>query len=441
MHYLPARLIEKKRDGDALSRAEIRDLVGGITDGTLSDAQLGALLMAGFLRGSTMEEVRDWTEAMRDSGKVHDFSDLPGRKVDKHSTGGVGDKVSLVLGPLAAAMGVLVPMVSGRGLGHTGGTVDKLGSIPGFRMDMDSGTFRRLLATHGLVMAAATGDLAPADRRMYATRDVTATVPHLPWIVSSILSKKLAEGIDALVLDVKCGRGAFMKDPAEAGRLAEALVRTAGSLGCRAMARITNMDRPLGRTVGNALEVREALECLRGGGPEDLRECVLLLASDMAVLADLAEGEEEARRLARKCLEEGRALETFAAMVEAQGGDPAVVEDPGKVLPKAPILRVFEAPRGGFYADLDPLALGWAGVVLGAGRKVASDSVDPAVGFVLLASLGDRVERGCPLIEIHARDEGAAERAALDLAGAVRIEDEEPAASPLLLGTIRPENL
>ncbi len=341
----PALPIAKKRDGGRLEAAEIDDLVAGIVDGSVGDAQLGALLMAGLIRGMDGEETACWTMAVRDSGLVYDLSSVPGIKVDKHSTGGVGDKVSLVLAPLVASLGVSVPMVSGRGLGHTGGTIDKLESIPGFRTDLAPGEFVATLAKVGLVMSAATDLLAPADRRMYAIRDVTATIESIPWITASILSKKLAEGIDALVLDVKCGRGAFMKDLEAARRLADSIVGTANRLGCRCRARITDMDRPLGCAVGNALEVIEAIDSLRGEGPADLREVVELLGADMLVLAGRVADEDEGRKLCAAALDDGRALSRFAAMLEAQGADPALVEDPAARLPAAPVGFVFRRSR------------------------------------------------------------------------------------------------
>ncbi len=436
MRYHPAKLIEIKRDGGALDPDMIRDLVSGVVDGTLSDAQLGALLMAGFLRGSNERETTAWTEAMRDSGLVLDLSGIPGPKVDKHSTGGVGDKVSLVLGPLAASLGLVVPMISGRGLGFTGGTVDKLESIPGFRMELATGEFLDLLERTGLAMSAATVEIAPADRRMYAIRDVTATVPHLPWIVSSILSKKLAEGIDALVLDVKCGRGAFMREQSSAEELARALVRTAEALGCLAAARITAMDRPLGRAVGNALEVAEAVSCLRGEGPSDLRELVVQLTADMLVLGGLAPSLGEARRRAAAALDAGRGLEAFRRMVELQGGDPRVVEDPAGVLPRAPVVETLRAEAGGWLTELDALAVGWAAVELGAGRRRPGETIDPSVGIVCCKVPGEPVTAGERLLEIHASSPEAAAAAREQLAAAVVISRDRPPARPLVLGSV-----
>ncbi|MFQ5504861.1 MAG: thymidine phosphorylase [Planctomycetota bacterium] len=437
MRALPAALIAKKRDGRRLAETEIRDLVGGIVDGSLGDAQLAALLMAGYFQGADFEETAVWTAAMRDSGEVYDLSSIPGTKVDKHSTGGVGDKVSLVLAPLVASLGVPVPMVSGRGLGHTGGTIDKLESIPGFRTELGPEEFRETLERTGLAMSAATERIAPADRRMYAIRDVTATIESVPWITGSILSKKLAEGIDALVLDVKCGRGAFMKTLEEARSLAESLVRTAERLGCTCRARITNMDRPLGLAVGNALEVAESLACLRGErAPDDLLEIVLLLAADMLVLGGKAGDEAEGRALARAALEDGRALESFRRMLLAQGGSAELCEDPWSQLPRAPVVHAVPGTRAGYLQDLDPLAIGLGALELGAGRRAPGDAIDPAVGILLLKKPGERIDRGEPLLELHARSTADAERIAARLRAAVRVEEQVPALTMPLLDSL-----
>lgn len=434
----PALPIAKKRDGRRLEAAEIDDLVAGIVDGSVGDAQLGALLMAGLIRGMDLEETACWTMAMRDSGLVYDLSAVPGTKVDKHSTGGVGDKVSLVLAPLVASLGVSVPMVSGRGLGHTGGTIDKLESIPGFRTDLAPDEFVATLAKVGLVMSAATDQLAPADRRMYAVRDVTATIESVPWITASILSKKLAEGIDALVLDVKCGRGAFMRDLQAARHLADSIVGTARRLGCRCRARITDMDRPLGRAVGNALEVIETIDSLRGEGPADLREAVELLGADMLVLAGRVADEDEGRKLCAAALDDGRALARFAAMLEAQGADPALVEDPAARLPAAPVVtRVMaEGTAERWIQDIDPLAVGLAAVRLGAGRRTPGDPVDPAVGIVCCRKPGDRIATGEPVFEVHARTAQDAEAVAPELRAAVLVGPAPPKPIPLLLASL-----
>jgi pyrimidine-nucleoside phosphorylase len=433
---LPAHLIGKKRDGGTWTAAEIDDLVQGITEEEVTDAQLGALLMAGLLRGLDAEETACFTRAMRDSGEVYDLRDIPGRKIDKHSTGGVGDKTSLVLAPLAASLGVVVPMVSGRGLGHTGGTVDKLESIPGMRMQLAPEEFRSLLGRLGVAMSSQTERLAPADRRMYAARDVTATVESIGWITSSILSKKLAEGIDALVLDVKCGRGAFMKDRQRARELARSLVATAQRLGCPARARITAMDEPLGRAAGNALEVLESVECLRGGGPDDLRECVLLLAADMLVLGGVAADEAAARRAAVAALSDGRALRRFRELVAAQGGEARVADEPEKWLPRAPHVATVEATSDGFVQSIDAHRVGVAVVELGGGRRVEGQRIDHRVGVVCRRQAGERVARGEPVLDVHARSAVEAAPVVAGLAAAVRVAGAPPAGQPLLIEAV-----
>ncbi|PIE24475.1 MAG: thymidine phosphorylase [Planctomycetota bacterium] len=438
MREIPARLIAKKRDGLALTRDEIQDLVSGVVDQSLEDAQLGALLMAMFLRGADFEETGYWTEAMRDSGIVHRLDSVPGRKVDKHSTGGVGDKVSLVLAPLVASCGVPVPMVSGRGLGHTGGTVDKLESIPGFRMLLSPQEYERILSETGLVMSAATKELAPADARMYATRDVTGTVECIPWITSSILAKKLAEGIDGLVLDVKCGRGAFMKELAPARELARFLVETATRLGCECCALITDMDQVLGSAVGNALEVRESLECLQGQGPADLREISLQLGAEMLCFGQVCDSREAARLRLEAALADGSALARFRQMVEAQGGDLRVVDDPEQHLPQAPEQAEVTSTAEAYVIDQDPLAIAWVALELGAGRKNKGEDIDPAVGIECLVAHGDKVLAGQPLFRVHARRAKDLERACAELPATIRLGDESPAPRPLVLERILP---
>ena len=401
MRCPPADLIRKKRDGLELTQAEVQDLVAGVVDGSLADHQLGSLLMAGVWRGASVRETAAWTQAMMRSGLVLDLSAIPGRKVDKHSTGGVGDKVSIPLAPLVSSCGVPVPMVSGRGLGHTGGTVDKLEAIPGFRMQLPPEEFVALVQRVGVAMSAATAHIAPADRRMYATRDITATVESVPWITASILSKKLAEGIDALVMDVKCGRGAFMTDRRRALQLLAAIVRTGRALGKDVAALLTDMDTPLGRTVGNALEVRESIACLRGQGPEDLREVTLALGVEMLLLGRVARSAAQARALLLDALSSGRALQKFADMVAAQGGDLRILEPDGGPLPRATAVVTLAAPRSGFVTDLDPLVIGRAAMRLGAGRVQPGDAVDPAAGIVLLRTVGEPVRKGEPVLELH----------------------------------------
>ncbi|MGK4006080.1 thymidine phosphorylase [Sorangium sp. So ce1036] len=395
-------LVAKKRDGGRLSDDEIARLIRALGDGELADYQMSALLMAIFFRGMDDAETVALTRAMLHSGDVLDLSDVPGIKVDKHSTGGVGDKVSICLAPLVAACGVPVPMVSGRGLGHTGGTLDKLEAIPGFDVALDVGTFARIVRDVGTCMIGQTARIAPADKRIYALRDVTATVESIPLIVASILSKKLAEGIDALVLDVKVGRGAFMKTPDDARALAGALVRVGTAAGKRVSALLTDMSAPLGRAVGNAIETREAIEVLRGGGPADLVACTLALGEEMLLAGGAAASAAEARAKLEAAIAGGAAAEVLARMIAAQKGDPAVVHDPGR-LPSAPVVVEVAAEDEGYVTAVDPLEIGLSAVALGAGRTRADQRVDPAVGIELAAVRGDRVGRGAPLARIHAR--------------------------------------
>ena len=424
-------LIAAKRDGEALSPAELRALIEGFTAGTVADYQMTALAMAVLFRGMTDEETVALTLAMRDSGTVLDLGDIPRRKVDKHSTGGVGDKVSLCLAPLVAACGVAVPMISGRGLGHTGGTLDKLEAIPGFRVDLPIPRFRELVRDVGTCMIGQTAELAPADKRLYALRDVTATVESIPLIVASILSKKLAEGIDALVLDVKFGSGAFMKTPDDARALATALVNVARGAGKDCVAWLTRMDRPLGRAVGNSLETIEAFDVLHGRGPADLVELTLRLGATMLTLGGVAP-DDAARAMLLAAIVDGRALAVARAMVAAQGGDPRAVDDPS-VFEAAPLVVPFTADVAGIVQGIDTRAVGIAGVELGAGRARASDTVDPAVGFVFERTVGDAVAAGEVLAFVHARDEAGAARAVERLRRAVRIGDGAVADVPLVL--------
>ncbi len=401
-------LIAKKRNGEALSREQIQRLVRELLEGTLADYQMSAWLMAVFFRGMTDEETVALTDAMLRSGDVIDLSDVPGVKVDKHSTGGVGDKVSICLAPLVAACGVPVPMVSGRGLGHTGGTLDKLEAIPGFSVNLDIEAFRRIVRDVGCCMIGQTARIAPADKRIYALRDVTATVESIPLIVASILSKKLAEGIDALVLDVKVGRGAFMKTRSDARALAEALVRVGTAAGKRVSALLTDMEAPLGQAIGNANETREAIDVLQGRGPSDLVECTLALGSEMLRLGGVAREDAEARALLRQAITNGSAARTMERMIEAQGGDPRVVGDTS-LLHVAEVVTEIRASSSGFVTAVDALEMGLAAVSLGAGRTRADQKVDPAVGIDLLAPRGTKVDRGDLLARILSRSaEGGA---------------------------------
>ena len=427
----PQHIIAKKRDGHALSREEIGAFVRGATDGSWADYQLSALLMAIYLRGMTPAETALYTEAMMNSGVVADLSTLKQPKADKHSTGGVGDKVSLHLAPMIAACGVAVPMISGRGLGHTGGTLDKLESIPGFRVDLSMAEYRAELEQIGLSLIGQTAELAPADKKLYALRDVTATVECIPLICGSILAKKLAEGIDVLVLDVKFGRGAFMKDKAKARELAQALVSVATAMGKPTRAVLTAMEQPLGRSVGNALEVIESIECLRGRGPADTMEVTYALGEQMLVLAGVAATSAAARVQLEESIASGAALEKFRAMIAAQGGDARVVDDPSR-LPQAKFKVPLAAPRAGFVQDVDAMGVALAALRLGAGRAKAEDKVDHAVGFSGLVKIGERVEAGAPLCVIHANDEAALAEAREMMMAAVVVGDVVPFEGPLV---------
>jgi pyrimidine-nucleoside phosphorylase len=403
-------VIRKKRDGIELSPTEIEGLVNAYTSDEIPDYQVSAWLMAVVLRGMTRRETAALTDAMLRSGEVLDLSSLSGRKVDKHSTGGVGDKTSLVLAPLAAAAGVTVPMISGRGLGHTGGTLDKLESIPGFNVNLPVTEFRRLLETCGCAMIGQTSEIAPADRKLYALRDVTGTVESPYLICASIMSKKLAEGIDALVLDVKTGSGAFMKSEKDAAFLAELMVETGERMGKRVVALITDMDQPLGNTIGNALEVIEVVEVLRGKGPDDLRELCLDLAGWMLYLGGVSKTTEEGKRQSAQLLSSGAALERFRQMVELQGGDPRVIDDT-KWLPQARHTSQIASTKSGYLASMQCEQIGTACVMLGGGRERKEDSVDPAVGIVLHKKVGDPVAAEEPLATVHYNDESRAQRA------------------------------
>jgi len=396
-------LIAHKRDGGELTPAELRWLVNHYAVGELPDYQMAALAMAIFFRGMTPRETTAYTLAMRDSGRVMDLSAIPGRKIDKHSTGGVGDKISLSLAPIVAACGVPVPMMAGRGLGHTGGTLDKLEAIPGFHVDLTRKQFQRQLGKLGCAIIGQTAALAPADKRLYALRDVTATIESVPLITGSILSKKLAEGLDGLVMDVKVGRGAFMKNVDDARVLAKSLVRVGRGAGKDVRALLTRMDDPLGKMIGNALEVREAFLTLRGEGPADLIELTLALGVEMLQLGGVAEGRADAERQLRAVMRDGSAVRLTEKMVRAQGGDPRVVSEPDR-LPSAAHRLVIKAEKRGVVQALDSLGLGLVGVSLGAGRTKTDDVVDPRVGIELAVTTGERVEAGKPLAYLHVNE-------------------------------------
>jgi pyrimidine-nucleoside phosphorylase len=429
-------VIARKRDGHALTAAEIREFVNGVTSGTLPDYQAAALLMAIVLRGMDDEETSLLTDAMLHSGERVDLSDIPGIKVGKHSTGGVGDKVSIVLAPVAAACGVVVPKMSGRGLGHTGGTLDKLESIPGFRIGLAIDEYKQALRDVGTAIIGQTAALAPADKKIYALRDVTGTIESIPLVASSIMSKKLAEGSNALVLDVKCGDGAFMKDAARATALAKAMVAIGTRAGVRTEALITDMDAPLGRAVGNALEIVECLELLNGGGPDDLRAIVLRLASRMVMLAGVAASAEAAAERVGAALARGEALQTFRRMVERQGGDPHVVDRPA-LLPVAPGSTTVRASRAGYLTQMRAAAIGRASNVLGAGRAVVGAVIDHGVGLLLLAKPGDAVRDGQPIVELRHRDGRGVDEAVALVTQALTIGDAPPPARPKVLGEVR----
>ena len=403
-------VIRKKRDGVELSRQEIEGLITAYTEGKIPDYQVSAWLMAVVLKGMTRAETAALTDAMLHSGEVLDLSSLPARKVDKHSTGGVGDKTSLVLAPLAAAAGIAVPMISGRGLGHTGGTLDKLESIPGFNVNLSVAEFRRVLEKCGCAMIGQTAEIAPADRKLYALRDVTGTVESPYLICASIMSKKLAEGIDALVLDVKTGSGAFMKSEKDAAFLAELMVETGERMGKKVVALITDMDQPLGNKIGNALEVVEVVEVLRGAGPDDLRELCLELAGWMLHLGEVARTVDEGKQQSAKLISSGKALEKFREMVELQGGDAQVIDD-AKKLPQAQHTLEISSAKAGYVASMQCEQIGTACVILGGGRERKEDSVDPSVGIVLHKKVGDRVSAGESLATIHYNAESNAARA------------------------------
>jgi len=423
--------IERKRDGHALSPDEIRSLIAGFTADAIPDYQMAALLMAIVWRGLDADELAAWTDAMLHSGDVLDFSHVAAPKVDKHSTGGVGDKVSIPLVPMVAACGVAVPMISGRGLGHTGGTLDKLETIPGFRTALDPAEFTRLLERTGLVLAGQSETLVPADRRIYALRDVTGTVPSIPLIASSIMSKKLAEGLDALVLDVKVGSGAFMRDIARSRELATTMVGIGAAHGTAVTALITDMSQPLGRAVGNANEIAESLEVLRGGGPADLVEITYQLGIEMLLAAGVATDPDTAQRMLERVVADGSAFAKFEEVVIAQGGDPAVLHDPS-LLPSAPEEAVVAAPRDGVVQRCDALYLGVAAVRLGAGRATKEERIDPGVGFTVCAKVGDTVSAGDPLVRIRWREPGRLAEALPLVEHAITIGDGPAFPPPLV---------
>ncbi len=424
-------IIAKKRDGKELTREEIRFFIEEFLKGNIQDYQVTALLMAIYLRGMSDEEIFALTESYIHSGEIIDLSDIPGRKVDKHSTGGVGDKVSIVLAPLAASLGVPVPMISGRGLGHTGGTLDKLESIPGFQVFGSVDRFKKQLAEIGVAMLGQTDRIVPADKRIYALRDVTATVESIPLITASIMSKKIAEGIDALVLDVKYGNGAFMQKVEKAEQLAQYLIKVGEAFGKRTVAYLTSMEQPLGQKVGNWLEIAECIDCFHGKCPDDLLQVTLTLTAEMVVLGGKAKDFKEAYRMCQTALQDGSAFQKLLEMVHYQGGDVSVIEHPEKY-PVARHRKTVIANTSGVIRAYDTRAVGMVGVVIGAGRQRAEDAVDPQAGIVLFKKLGDAVEKGEPLAEIHTNQESSLEEAEAKLRAAITI-GQAPSQLPALI--------
>jgi pyrimidine-nucleoside phosphorylase len=432
----PADVIRKKRDSVPLDDDEIRYFIAGVTDGSWSDYQATALLMAIYIRGMDARETATLTDAMVHSGDRLDLSNLGAVAVDKHSTGGVGDKTSIVLAPLAAACGAIVPMMSGRGLGHTGGTLDKLESIPGFRTQLSIPEMRAVLERTGVALIGQTAEIAPADRKLYALRDVTSTVESLPLICSSIMCKKIAEGVGGLVLDVKYGRGAFMRDPDRGRELARAMVDTGRRAGVRTEALLTAMDTPLGLTAGNSLEIIECIEALKGRGPADLMELSELLAARMLVLAKIAKDEADALARVRRALDDGSALERLRMIIEAQGGNPRVVDD-YSLFPAAAHKEIVTAGRDGIVQAIHADLIGHACVSLGAGRERVDSVIDQAVGFILRAKPGDAVKAGDAVLEVHYNDRARLAGALARVREAIEIGDAPPRIAPLILDRIQ----
>ena len=424
-------LIERKRDGGRLTDAEWRALMAAYAAGAVPDYQMAALVMAAFLRGLDADETAALTEAMLASGASLDLAQVAKRRVDKHSTGGVGDKVSLVLAPLAAACGVVVPMISGRGLGHTGGTLDKLEAIPGFRTSLTLAEARAQLQRVGCALLGQTTEIAPADRKLYALRDATSTVDSIPLIAASIMSKKLAEGLTGLVLDVKRGSGSFLPELDRGLELARTMIALGAAHGCEVVALLTAMDRPLGRACGTALETEEAILALKGEGPADLMSVTYALGAEMLVLGGVANDTDAARRQMEVAIATGKAADKFKAIIEAQDGNPAVVDDPA-LLPQAEACELYESPRRGFVAGVEPRAVGRGITALGGGRTRMEDAIDPTVGFVITAKPGDWVEAGEPLATIFAKDAAGVDAGRAALAAAITIAEEAGPPLPLI---------
>lgn len=425
------RLIERKRDGGSLLADEWCELIHAYSAGDVPDYQLSALLMAVFFRGMTREETNALTDAMLSSGSKLDLSDMSAPRLDKHSTGGVGDKVSLILAPLIAELGVVVPMMSGRGLGHTGGTLDKLESIPGFRTDLSLTAARMQLTRVGCALIGQTGEIAPADKKLYALRDATGTVEAIPLISASIMSKKLAEGLTGLVLDIKNGSGAFLPDLDRDIELAKTMIELGRDRGCPVVALVTAMDRPLGNTCGNALEVRESIEFLRGNPPADLATVTYALGAEMLLLAGVVSSHEDAHACMRDAIDSGRAAERFRAIVTAQGGDPRVLDDVS-LLPSAPVQLEYRASRDGIVQQVEPRAIGHGVVALGGGRRAMHDVIDPAVGFDIFVKPNSLVAAGDVIAVIHAADAAGGDVGRSVLDAAIAIGDAKVKTLPLV---------
>ena len=427
----PVELIRKKREGTALTKQELEEFISQYVAGAVPDYQMSAFLMAVYFRGMNGEETATFTDVMLHSGQVVDLSHISGIKVDKHSTGCVGDKVSLILAPMVAACGVPVPMISGRGLGHTGGTLDKLESIPGFRTDFSIDEYKRIIGETGLVMIGQTREIAPADKKMYALRDVTATVESIPLIAGSIMSKKLAEGIDALVLDVKTGNGAFMQKYDDSLALAKALVGIGNRMGKKTLGFITDMSQPLGFMIGNWLEVVESVDCLRGKNVPDLMEVTYVLGGAMLWLGGKASSIEDGMKQCKSAVYSGKAYEKFLQVVECQGGDVSFVENPAKFVHARRTLEV-SSNREGYIAWCDTMKIGLLSIDLGAGRKKVDDVIDPAAGITLRKKMGDRVQMGEVIALIHTNNGDVGQRVASDLAACIHLADEPGARAPLI---------
>jgi pyrimidine-nucleoside phosphorylase len=421
---IPSEIIEKKRDGNKLSEDEIQFFVKGYCDGKIEDYQMSALLMAIFFRGMSDRELVLLTDAYVQSGKTLDLSAIPAIKVDKHSTGGVGDKISIILAPLVASFGVVVPMISGRALGHTGGTLDKLESIPGFKVDGSIRKFKQQLEEIGVAIFGQTAELIPADRKIYALRDVTATVNSIPLMVASIMGKKLAEGIDGLVLDVKYGNGAFILEAERAEELAKNMIKVGNYYGKEVTAFITSMEQPLGYHVGNWLEIKECLECLRAEGPADIEELLLELSAEMLVLAGKAQNNEEGKQMSLQALKNGQAFEKFLNMVRYQMGETDCLLHPDNY-PGAKFRQIVKSPKSGFIEKIQTRRFGMAAVYLGAGRSRSSDSVDAQAGIILSKKVGDPVSKGEPVCEIHTNNESSIEEAVNLIQNSVKIGDSK----------------